>query len=141
LWELIRELVGGGTTVLLTTQYLEEADRLADRVAVIDRGRVLSEGTGDQLKDRVGAAVLEVGVPDAERVRVLAALADLDPNPAGVDGRLVVPAPLGVASLQQALDRLADAGITPEHIGLRKPSLDEVFLALTGHTAAHRVAA
>ena len=131
LWDLIRDLVGTGTTVLLTTQYLEEADRLADRIAVIDHGRLVSEGTADQLKDQVGAAVVELSVPDADRSRTLAALAEVGAGPRD-GGRIVVPAPLGARSLHSVLHRLESAGIAPERIGLRKPTLDEVFLALTG---------
>jgi len=134
LWALIRELVGAGTTVLLTTQYLEEADRLADRIAVIDHGRLVCEGTGDQLKDQVGAAVVELSVPDIDRARTLAALTDAGADPHGRDsGAVVVPAPLGARSLHRVLRELEAAGIAPETIGLRKPTLDEVFLTLTGH--------
>jgi ABC-2 type transport system ATP-binding protein len=136
LWDLIGDLVGSGTTVLLTTQYLEEADRLADRIAVIDHGRLVCEGTADQLKDKAGAAVVELRVSDADRARVLAALSDRDGDPrGGGNGVIVVPAPLGARSLHALLHDLAAAGISPAHIGLRKPTLDEVFLTLTGHAA------
>jgi daunorubicin resistance ABC transporter ATP-binding subunit len=135
LWGLVRELVTAGTTVLLTTQYLEEADRLADRIAVIDHGRIVREGTGAELKDRSGGAVVEVGVPDADRARTLAALAEVGGHPLG-DGGIAVPAPEGAGSLHRVLHELADAGIVPESVGLRRPSLDEVFLGLTGHAAA-----
>jgi ABC-2 type transport system ATP-binding protein len=133
LWALIRDLVGAGTTVLLTTQYLDEADRLADRIAVIDHGRLVCEGTADQLKDKAGAAVVELSVPELDRARALAALSDVGPARQGRDGGvIVVPAPLGARSLHQVLHDLQDAGVAPEHIGLRKPTLDEVFLTLTG---------
>jgi ABC-2 type transport system ATP-binding protein len=125
--------------VLLTTQYLEEADRLADRIAVIDHGRLVSEGTGDQLKDRVGGAVLEVAVPDADRVQTLQALRGVGGQEATHDrdrGRIVLPAPDGPATLTQVLRRLDAAGVAPEDLALRKPTLDEVFFALTGHRAS-----
>jgi ABC-2 type transport system ATP-binding protein len=138
LWQLIRDLVEGGTTVLLTTQYLEEADQLADRIAVIDHGRLLTEGTAPQLKDRVGSAVVELRVPDADRARTLASLRngnDEDPTVDEHDGRVILAAPDGSRTLTVALRRLEAAGITPEDAALRKPTLDEVFLALTGHQA------
>jgi ABC-2 type transport system ATP-binding protein len=139
LWALIRDLVEGGTTVLLTTQYLEEADQLADRIAVIDHGRLLTEGTARQLKDRVGGAVVELRVPDADRARTLDALRhgnDEGPTVDEHDGRVVLAAPDGARTLTVALRRLEAAGITPEDAALRKPTLDEVFLALTGHQAS-----
>jgi ABC-2 type transport system ATP-binding protein len=117
LWALIGDLVEGGTTVLLTTQYLEEAD---------------------QLKDRVGGAVLELTVPDDDRARALSTLQTMqaeDPTDNQHRGRIVLPAPDGARTLTQALRRLEGAGITPEDLALRKPTLDEVFLALTGHRA------
>jgi daunorubicin resistance ABC transporter ATP-binding subunit len=138
LWALIGDLVDTGTTVLLTTQYLEEADQLADRIAVIDHGRLVSEGTPDQLKDRVGGAVLELTVPDDDRARTLSTLQTMqaeDPTDDQHRGRIVLPAPDGARTLTQALRRLEGAGITPEDLALRKPTLDDVFLALTGHRA------
>jgi ABC-2 type transport system ATP-binding protein len=138
LWELIRDLVDTGTTVLLTTQYLEEADRIADRIAVLDHGRLVSEGTGDQLKDRVGGAVLELTVPDDDRTRALAALWGVvgqDPTDDRHRGRIMLRAPDGAQTLTEALRRLHAVGVTPEDVALRKPTLDDVFLALTGHRA------
>jgi ABC-2 type transport system ATP-binding protein len=138
LWELIGDLVATGTTVLLTTQYLEEADQLADRIAVIDHGRLVSEGTGDQLKDRVGGAVLEVTVPESDRARTLQALRGVggqDPTGDRDRGRVVLPAPDGTRTLSEALRRLGAAGVTPEDLALHKPTLDDVFLALTGQRA------
>jgi ABC-2 type transport system ATP-binding protein len=138
LWALVGDLVEDGTTVLLTTQYLEEADQLADRIAVIDHGRVVSDGTGDQLKDRVGGAVLELTVPEADRAQTLQALRTLraeDPAEDRHHDRIVVPAPHGAATLAEALRRLHAAGVTPEDVALHKPTLDDVFLALTGQLA------
>jgi ABC-2 type transport system ATP-binding protein len=139
LWALIRDLVSAGTTVLLTTQQLAEADLLADRIAVLDRGRVVREGTAGELKDQVGGAVVEVGVPNHDRARTLAALAGAGTYSLGGDGGIAVPAPHGVESLHRVLHDLARAGIAPEAVGLRKPTLDEVFLALTGHPTATMV--
>jgi ABC-2 type transport system ATP-binding protein len=139
LWALIGDLVEGGTTVLLTTQYLEEADQLAHRIAVIDHGRLVSEGTPDQLKDRVGGAVLELTVPDDDRARALWALRAMqaeDPTDGQHRGRIVLPAPDGARTLTKALRRLEAAGVIPEDVTLRKPTLDDVFLALTGHLAS-----
>ncbi len=138
LWALIRDLAANGTTALLTTQYLEEADQLADRIAVIDHGRLVSEGTARQLKDRVGGAVVELRVPDADRARTLAALRNGNgegPTVDEHDGRVILAAPDDSRTLTVALRRLEAAGITPEDAALRKPTLDEVFLALTGHHA------
>jgi daunorubicin resistance ABC transporter ATP-binding subunit len=138
LWALVGDLVEGGTTVLLTTQYLEEADQLADRIAVIDHGRVVSDGTGDQLKERVGGAVLELTVPEADRAQTLQALRTLRAEGPAEDrhhGKIVVPAPHGPATLAEALRRLHAAGVTPEEVALHKPTLDDVFLALTGQLA------
>ena len=135
---MIGELVATGTTVLLTTQYLEEADQLADRIAVIDHGRLIGEGTGDELKDRVGGSVLEVTVPESDRVRTFQALVGVggqDPTDDQDHGRIVLPAPDGARTLTEALRRLDAADVTPEDVTLRKPTLDEVFLALTGHLA------
>jgi ABC-2 type transport system ATP-binding protein len=138
LWALVSDLVEGGTTVLLTTQYLEEADQLADRIAVIHHGRVVSDGTGDQLKERVGGTVLELTVPEADRAQTLQALRTLRTDGPANDrqhGRIVVPAPHGAATLAEALRRLHAAGVTPEDVALHKPTLDDVFLALTGQLA------
>jgi ABC-2 type transport system ATP-binding protein len=137
LWETIEGLVAEGRTVLLTTQYLDEADRLANEIAVIDQGRVIAEGTPDELKDRVGGERLEIRLEDAESaeaaVRALQSMADEAP---GVAGDLVT---VGVhrrgGAIVQAVRRLDEAGIGVEDIALRRPTLDDVFLALTGHAA------
>ena len=135
-WELIDDLVDTGTTVLLTTQYLEEADQLADRIAVIDHGRLISEGTGDELKDRLGGSVLAVTVAEDERERTLRALhgvAAEDPVYDDQRDRITVPATEGSTTLMEAVRRLDDAAIVPIDVGLQRPTLDDVFLALTGH--------
>jgi daunorubicin resistance ABC transporter ATP-binding subunit len=139
LWQLIEDLVHAGTTVLLTTQYLDEADSLAERLAVIDRGRVISEGTPDELKDRLGGSVIRLSVPDDRRTATLEALRATDADNPQLDklqGRITIPAPLGVRSLQEAVRRLDAANIVPDDIALHKPTLDDVFLALTGRAPA-----
>jgi ABC-2 type transport system ATP-binding protein len=135
LWALIGELVDTGTTVLLTTQYLEEAHRLADRIAIIDHGRLIGEGTGDQLKQRVGGAVLELTVPDDDRIQALQALQGIGAEDPTVDrhGGIVLPAPDGSRTLTEALRRLHAANVTPQDVALHEPTLDDVFLAMTGH--------
>ncbi|MFO7777875.1 MAG: ATP-binding cassette domain-containing protein [Nitriliruptoraceae bacterium] len=139
LWRLIEELVATGTTVLLTTQHLEEADRLADRIGVIDRGIIVEEGTADELKDAVGGAVLELAVAAEVRPQARQVIgevtgedvADLD------DGRrLRVAARGGSRTLTEVVRALDSAGIEVDDIGLHKPSLDDVFLALTGQPTA-----
>ena len=140
MWDVIRELVSDGTTILLTTQYLEEADRLADLIAVIDDGSVIAEGTSDELKTRVGGEVLALRLTDRSRVPEAAgAVLALGPGGGNVDnntGEITLPVGLdGTAILTEAVRRLDTAGIALADIALRKPSLDDVFLALTGHAA------
>jgi daunorubicin resistance ABC transporter ATP-binding subunit len=139
LWQYIEDLVRDGTTLLLTTQYLEEADRLAHRIAVIDGGRVIAEGTADELKAQLGGAVLEVVVHhDTQVEAVRALLGDLGEGRTRVDAmrRLVAVATSGGAEIVvEAGKRLVDAGIAIDDIGVRRPSLDDVFLSITGHTA------
>jgi len=134
LWEVIENLVGGGTTVLLTTQYLEEADRLASNLAVLDHGRVIAEGTPAELKADLGATVLEVGLAttdDATRTGTL--LAALGPHAPTVNGTVVeVTVDDGPTSAMAGLRSLDQEGIIPTTFTLREPSLDDVFLALTG---------
>ncbi|HWD52995.1 MAG TPA: ATP-binding cassette domain-containing protein [Acidimicrobiales bacterium] len=135
LWEVIESLVGEGTTVLLTTQYLEEADRLADTVSVLDHGRVIAEGTPSRLKAELGATVLEVGLSDHDDAgRAASVLAGIGPHTPNVNGRVVdVTVDNGPVDAMTALRSLDQAGITPTTFTLREPSLDDVFLALTGH--------
>jgi ABC-2 type transport system ATP-binding protein len=143
MWEVIRELVSDGTTLLLTTQYLEEADSLADTIAVIDGGRVIAEGTSNELKDRVGGEVLAIVVADRGNVdKAVAALDGLGSGGPKTDDAGGVTLPVGVdgpAVLTEAVRRLDVTGIKLADIALHRPSLDDVFLALTGHVAEERV--
>jgi ABC-2 type transport system ATP-binding protein len=138
LWELIANLVHRGTTLLLTTQYLEEADRLADTVAVIDRGRIVASGTPGELKGRVGGEVLEVSLADARRaVAAESALAPLAAGPIRVEGdRLSVPVSRAAGAVVAAVRRLDAAGVEADDLVLRRPTLDDVFLTLTGRAAS-----
>jgi ABC-2 type transport system ATP-binding protein len=138
LWATIERLVDDGTTVLLTTQYLEEADRLAHRIVIIDQGVVIAEGTADELKARLGADVIELRLPHGRDVdRAAAALQPVTNGDAVVDHgrqRIAFPAPGGAATLTATLETLRD--IPVDDIGIRRPSLDEVFLALTGRSTS-----
>jgi ABC-2 type transport system ATP-binding protein len=134
-WELIRALVDDGTTVLLTTQYLEEADHLTDRITVIDAGRVISEGTSHELKATVGGAVIELHVQEPDRSRAIEALAEFGAQHQLNGGApVLLPAAAGVDTLRNVLLRLDAVQIAPDDLSLRKPTLDDVFLSLTGHT-------
>jgi ABC transporter DrrB family efflux protein len=137
IWAIVRELQRQGTTLLLTTQYLEEADQLADRIAVIDHGKVIAEGTGNELKDRVGGQILEVELSSAgQRDRAQAVLAGVgcgEPQPDERPDRLTLPAPRdGLQLVEEAAAGLRRAQIGVSDIGLRRPTLDDVFLQLTG---------
>ncbi|MFB6630722.1 ATP-binding cassette domain-containing protein [Streptomyces sp. NPDC056362] len=136
-WDSVRSLVGGGTTVLLTTQYLEEADRLADRISVVDRGRVVAEGTPDALKARVGSDRITVVVRDAARLDEAAGLLPVPRATVDVDAdarRIGAPVTDRTAALAETVRALDEAGIEAEDIALRRPTLDEVFLHLTSRT-------
>ena len=137
IWSVVRELVREGTTLLLTTQYLEEADQLADQIAVIDHGRVIAQGTGSELKDRVGGQILEVElVSAAERDSARVALAGIgcgEPEPGERLAQLTLPAPRdGLEMIEDAASALRKAEIAVSDLGLRRPTLDDVFLQLTG---------
>jgi ABC-2 type transport system ATP-binding protein len=140
MWDIIRELVHDGTTLLLTTQYMDEADRLADAIAVIDTGRVIAEGTSDDLKMRVGGEVLAIRVADRAQVGAAAgAVLGLGPGGGNVDnnrGEITLPVgDDGPGILTEAVRRLDAEKIALADIALRRPSLDDVFLSLTGHAA------
>jgi ABC-2 type transport system ATP-binding protein len=139
LWRFIEELVAAGTTVLLTTQYMEEAERLADRIVVIDTGRVIAEGTSGELKERLGGDMLEVRVSSpADLERAAALLADLSRSTPHVDAdqqSIRVPTTGGTALLIAAGRALEEAHVGLDDLGIRRPSLDDVFLRLTGATA------
>ena len=145
LWDVIKSLVGQGTTVLLTTQYLEEADQLADNIAVIDEGKVIAQGTSDELKLLVGGQRVEITVhqlSDVAKAQAILAAHSTGDVISGADARtLVGPVDNAAKTLQRVLKDLADAGVELNDAGMRRPTLDDVFLQLTGHTAAQEVPA
>jgi ABC-2 type transport system ATP-binding protein len=137
LWEVISGLVRGGTTLLLTTQYLDEAERLADDIMVIDRGTAIAEGNADELKSKVGGERLEIIATDESDVAtIMAAIADIGSGDPAINGRdICLPVATGPKALMEALRRLNEREIELHDVSLRRPTLDDVFLALTGRAA------
>lgn len=144
LWDVIRSLVRSGTTVLLTTQYLEEADQLADSITVIDRGTIIAEGTASQLKQRAGSEFISVQTDEQcqleTTVGVLRRFSTEDPVVTAHDRRVTVSVREGSALLAGVVRELDAAGVTVTDLSMRQPTLDDVFLALTGHAAEPQVA-
>ncbi|MFG1790769.1 ATP-binding cassette domain-containing protein [Nocardia sp. NPDC049149] len=143
LWDVIEELVAGGTTLLLTTQYMDEADRLADSIAVIDHGKVIARGTADELKTLVGGDRIELTVDNADNLataaQALKGLADGEIHIEQGLRRITVPVADGSQALVSAIGKLAERDVRIHDVGLRRPSLDDVFLTLTGHEAEELV--
>ena len=141
MWGVIQELVKGGVTLLLTTQYLEEADQLADEIAVIDTGKVIARGTSDALKKQVGGERLEVVVEQVHVAKAMEIVAAVSGHKASLDEglrQISSPVSTGSAALFEVLKALDGSGIHALDVGLKRPSLDDVFLALTGHIAEEK---
>ena len=142
MWGVIQELVKGGVTLLLTTQYLEEADQLADEIAVIDHGKVIARGTSDALKKEVGGERLEITVENADITKTQEIVSRISTSAIHTDVRTIsAPVSTGSIALMEALRALDEAKIHPLDIALKRPSLDDVFLSLTGHVAEEEVIA
>ena len=142
MWGVIQELVKGGVTLLLTTQYLEEADQLADEIAVIDHGKVIARGTSDALKSQVGGERLEITVENADIAKTTEIINRIRGSAPHIDVRTIsAPVLTGSIALMDALRALDEAKIHPLDIALKRPSLDDVFLSLTGHVAEEEVKA
>ena len=142
MWQVIQELVKGGVTLLLTTQYLEEADQLADEIAVIDHGKVIARGTSDALKKQVGGERLEITVENADIDKTQEIVSRISTSAIHTDIRTIsAPVTTGSIALMEALRALDESKIHPLDIGLKRPSLDDVFLSLTGHVAEEEVIA
>ena len=142
MWGVIQELVKGGVTLLLTTQYLEEADQLADEIAVIDHGKVIARGTSDALKKQVGGERLEITVENNDITKTQEIVSRISSSAIHTDVRTIsAPVSTGSLALMEALRALDEAKIHPLDIALKRPSLDDVFLSLTGHVAEEEIIA
>jgi ABC-2 type transport system ATP-binding protein len=145
MWETIEELVRAGSTVLLTTQYMDEADRLAEDIVVVDRGRIIAHGTSDELKTEVGGERIEIVLEHSDDLpparTILATLCLGDVRVDEQTRRLTAAITDGTDVLRQVLQRLAEANIALVDVGLRRPTLDDVFLSITGHIADETVGA
>jgi ABC-2 type transport system ATP-binding protein len=139
MWDIVEQLVAAGTTILLTTQDMDEADRLADKIVVINGGKIIAEGTSDELKQRVGSERLEVTIADASSFDAAKKVFDGDGIYSDSKNRILsVASKGGVHQLKQVLSRLETAGVSVENVSFRRPTLDDVFLTLTGHTTGQQ---
>ncbi|MFC6099979.1 ATP-binding cassette domain-containing protein [Olivibacter domesticus] len=142
MWEMIRQLKAEGTSILLTTQYMDEADQLADRIVVIDNGLVIAEGTADELKARVGSDRVELKLAKEDDIEKAHALMNGESVHTNTDRRIIsVTTKGGITRLKEILQRFESAGLEVENVSLNRPTLDDVFLALTGHAATEETEA